>query len=409
MGEGRSLAETPTWSVATVTTAMVAVCFLVERSISRFGKWLKKTKRKAMLAALEKIREELMLLGFISLMLSQTARWISEICMPSSLFSSCFYTCSKNDFEDLLSGDTESGLSNQTTLAKTFYGGSPPHQCSEGHEPFVSLEGLEQLHRFLFILGITHVLYSFVTVVLSMFKIYSWRKWENQAYPLSSQDLQGLNIYFWLSFVPAISSVAYFSEDLVMLVGTELQHVVVQLALEVVEATGPCVGTQLKPRDDLFWFGKPEILLWLIQFISFQWELSAQACFLKNHYMVIIRLVSGLLVQFWCSYCTLPLNVIITQMGSKFKKSLISESVRESLHSWCKRVKGKAKRDSSSLSRLETVRSTCSLESTVYETDETNTVGTLSRTISRASLDELATTATISSSSLSNRSRIQVT
>lgn len=38
MGEGRSLAETPTWSVATVTTAMVAVCFLVERSIYRFGK-----------------------------------------------------------------------------------------------------------------------------------------------------------------------------------------------------------------------------------------------------------------------------------------------------------------------------------------------------------------------------------
>lgn len=72
-----------------------------------------------------------MLLGFISLMLSQTARWISEICMPSSLFSSRFYTCSENDFEDLLSGDTESGLSNQTTLAKTFYGRSPPHQCSE--------------------------------------------------------------------------------------------------------------------------------------------------------------------------------------------------------------------------------------------------------------------------------------
>lgn len=41
----------------------------------------------------------------------------------------------------------------------------------QGHEPFVSYEGLEQLHRFLFILGITHVLYSFVTVVLSMIKV----------------------------------------------------------------------------------------------------------------------------------------------------------------------------------------------------------------------------------------------
>uniref|UniRef100_A0A804R2J4 AP180 N-terminal homology (ANTH) domain-containing protein n=1 Tax=Zea mays TaxID=4577 RepID=A0A804R2J4_MAIZE len=38
---------------------MVAACFLVERSLSRFAKWLRKTKRKAMLAALEKIREVL--------------------------------------------------------------------------------------------------------------------------------------------------------------------------------------------------------------------------------------------------------------------------------------------------------------------------------------------------------------
>ncbi|CAL9763449.1 unnamed protein product [Musa acuminata subsp. burmannicoides] len=508
MGEGRSLAETPTWSVATVTTAMVAVCFLVERSIYRFGKWLKKTKRKAMLAALEKIREELMLLGLISLMLSQTARWISEICVPSSLFSSRFYVCSESDLEDLFAGGNSgpmsaSNRSAAVETAKELLGLSANH-CPEGYEPFVPFEGLEQLHRFLFILGITHVAYSFVTVVLSMTKIYSWRKWESQAYPMSSEDLQArrnrmmkrqstfvfhhashpwsknkiliwmlcffrqfkgsiaksdymalrlgfitnhklplsynfhkymvrsmedefhgsvgiswplwvyaimcifvnihgkssffhywLNIYFWLSFVPAI---------LVVLVGTKLEHVIAQLALEVVGATDPCVGTQLKPRDDLFWFGKPEILLWLIQFISFQnafematfiwslWDLSSQSCFMKNHFMVATRLVSGLLVQFWCSYSTLPLNVIISQMGSKFKKSLIAESVRESLHSWCRRVKEKSKRDPV-LSRLgTTTTSTCSLESTVDETDETNTIGsgTLSRCSSRASLEELA-------------------
>jgi len=53
-------------------------------------------------------------------------------------------------------------------------------------------------------------------------------------------------------------------------VGTELQHVIAQLALEVAEATAPYVGSQLKLRDDLFWFGKPRVLWWLIQFISFQ-------------------------------------------------------------------------------------------------------------------------------------------
>jgi mlo protein len=92
---------------------------------------------------------------------------------------------------------------------------------SQGHEPFVSFEGLEQLHRFLFILGITHVLYSFVTVVLSMIKvsvpsslliehsfyflrefyctlsfcylvqIYSWRKWETLAGPIAAEEMKG--------------------------------------------------------------------------------------------------------------------------------------------------------------------------------------------------------------------------
>ncbi|XP_058087460.1 MLO-like protein 4 [Magnolia sinica] len=453
LGEQRSLAETPTWSVATVTTVMVAVCFVVERSIYWFGKWLRKTRRKAVLASLEKIKEELMLLGLISLMLGQCARWISEICVESSLFSSQFYPCLEDDFastNNILG--TGSDSSNRTTIPQRQPGPSP-HHCSKGHEPFVSYESLKQLHRFLFLLGITHVLYSCITVVLSMIKIYSWRKWENQANPLSDEYLQvrrnmfmkrqstfvfhhtshpwsknkiliwmnhklplsynfhkymvrsmedefhkivgiswplwiyailcifvnvhGLNVYFWLSFIPAI---------LVMLVGTKLQHVVAQLALEIVEATGPFAGSQLKPRDDLFWSRKPELLLWLIQFISFQnafetatfiwalWRIEVQSCFMKNHLMVSIRLVSGILIQFWCSYSTVPLNVIVTQMGSKFKKALIAESVRDSLHSWCKRVKDISKRDG-------TTRSVCSLESTIDERDEIITVvsGTLSR------------------------------
>ncbi|KAJ6394830.1 hypothetical protein OIU77_023934 [Salix suchowensis] len=366
--QGRSLVETPTYSVATVITVLVFVCFAFQRSIYRFGKWLKKTRRKALFVSLEKIKEELMLLGLISLLLAQCARWISEICVDSSLFS----------------------------------------------------KGLEQLHRFLFVLGITHVVYSCLTVGLAMSKIYSWRKWENQINLVADENLQakknkvmrrqstfvfhhtshpwsrsrvliwmlcffrqftssikksdylalrlgfitkhrlptsynfhkymvrsmedefqgilgiswplwgyaiicifinihGLNIYFWLSFVPAI---------IVMLVGTKLHH----------------------------------ILLRLIQFIMFQnafematfiwslWGFQQRSCFMKNHFMIIVRLASGVLVQFWCSYSTVPLNVIITQMGSRFKKALVSESVRDSLHSWCKRVKERSKRDSATLS-----------------------------------------------------------
>lgn len=68
-------------------------------------------------------------------------------------------------------------------------------------------------------------------------------------------------------------------------------------------------------------------------------------------------------------------------MGSKFKKSLVSENVRESLHKWCKRVRQKTQYARS--------LSVCSLDFTVDEFEETLTVGTLSRTVSTNSLDDL--------------------
>ena len=55
-----------------------------------------------------------------------------------------------------------------------------------------------------------------------------------------------------------------------LLVGTELQHVIAQLALEVAEATAPYVGSQLKLRDDLFWFGKPHFGTLLFNLCNFQ-------------------------------------------------------------------------------------------------------------------------------------------
>ncbi|KAH0913364.1 hypothetical protein HID58_036685 [Brassica napus] len=307
MKEGRSLAETPTYSVASVVTVLVFVCFLVERAIYRFGKWLKKTRRKALFTSLEKMKEELMLLGLISLLLSQSARWISEICVNSSLFNSKFYICSEQDYgihKKLLLEHTSS--TSNTSLPHH----GAPHQCGHGREPFVSYEGLEQLLRFLFVLGITHVLYSGIAIGLAMSKIYSWRKWEAQAIVMAEADIHGLNMYFWLSFIPAI---------LVMLVGTKLEHVVSKLALE-----------------------------------------------------------------FWCSYGTVPLNVIVTQMGSRCKKAVIAENVRDSLHSWCKRVKERSKH----------ARSVCSLDTATIDERDEMTVGTLSRSSSMTSLNQITINST---------------
>jgi len=73
-----------------------------------------------------------MLLGLISLLLAQSARWISEICVNSSLFSSRFYTCAEQDLpmiEHVMLVNSSS-FSDETTIPKGLYSGAL-HQCGE--------------------------------------------------------------------------------------------------------------------------------------------------------------------------------------------------------------------------------------------------------------------------------------
>ncbi|KAI8006361.1 MLO-like protein 11 [Camellia lanceoleosa] len=136
----QSLALMPTWSAATVMTIFVVVSLLVERS-----NWLWKTNRKPLFEVVEKMKEELMLLGFISLLLTATSGAISNICIPTSFYESVFSPCTKSEVQD----DTE----------------------NNGHEPFVSSQGLEQLHRFIFVMAITHVSYIPLTMSAAIVKI----------------------------------------------------------------------------------------------------------------------------------------------------------------------------------------------------------------------------------------------
>ncbi|KAJ0547689.1 hypothetical protein HanOQP8_Chr08g0293491 [Helianthus annuus] len=56
---------------------------------------------------------------------------------------------------------------------------------------------------------------------------------------------------------------------------------------------------------------------------------------------IIPRLVIGVFIQVLCSYSTLPLYALVTQMGSNFKKSIFDEHIQASLISWAKHAKKK--------------------------------------------------------------------
>ncbi|KAG7015819.1 MLO-like protein 4, partial [Cucurbita argyrosperma subsp. argyrosperma] len=182
--EGRSLAVTPTWSFATVVTIMVSLGFFFQGTLRRIKKWLDRTKRKSLLAALEKIKEELMLFGLLSLLMGHWIVFVARICVKSSVLSSRFYPCALEiDLKRVRHVSIASENMNSSNAGIREY-------CPEGRESFASYESLEQLHRLIFVLGITHVSYSFIAIALAMIKIYGWRAWENEAKALAIGNAQ---------------------------------------------------------------------------------------------------------------------------------------------------------------------------------------------------------------------------
>ncbi|KAG5546273.1 hypothetical protein RHGRI_018446 [Rhododendron griersonianum] len=511
--EARSLALTPTWSVASVLTVFVAVSLLVERSIHRLSTWLRKTNRKPLLQAVEKMKEELMLLGFISLLLTATSSSVANICIPSKFYNTVFAPCTKSEVDQ----ETESNASEDRRLLMAF---ARPHsfrrmlnvlnvntckeaRCLSDNEPFVSYQGLEQLHRFIFVMAVTHVSYSCLTMLLAIVKIHGWRAWEDEAHmdrhdslseitremtvrrqyffvkshasnpltrnnfliwvtcffrqfgnsvvradyltlrkafilnhnltskydfhsymirsmeeefqkivgvsgplwgfvvafmlfnvkghmdsivsvrfgdmsksqipkseeakysyflhssqflienveknkysyhtSLSAASPIGSNLYFWIAIIPVtvicyrnfqlyqekhlfsvvftlsyenlyhVPLMAYVSMKLVLLVGAKLQHVIATLALESAAITGYFNEAKLTPRDGLFWFKKPELLLSLIHFVLFQNAFELASFF-----------------WFW--------------MGTNYKAALIPQRIRETIHGWGKDVRRRKRR-----------------------------------------------------------------
>lgn len=103
----------------------------------------------------------------------------------------------------------------------------------------------------------------------------------------------GWHAYFWISFIPLIvSNPSHFSPvnasklnlivntdtlylspiwQLLLAVGTKLEHIIFELAHEVAQRHVAVQGELLvKPSDHHFWFNKPRLVLVLIHIILFQ-------------------------------------------------------------------------------------------------------------------------------------------
>ncbi|XP_047980550.1 MLO-like protein 1 [Salvia hispanica] len=174
-GEGASLEYTPTWVVALVCSVIVAISFIAERLLHSSGKYLLKKNQGSLFQALQKIKEELMLLGFISLLLAAFQSRLSKICIPKG-WTHHWLPCSK---ESELKSTAHFLTFSSTRHLLAAADDSAGYCDAKGKAPLLSVKALHDLHIFIFVLAVSHVVFSVLTLMFGRLRIQQWRHWED--------------------------------------------------------------------------------------------------------------------------------------------------------------------------------------------------------------------------------------
>ncbi|OEL32529.1 MLO-like protein 1 [Dichanthelium oligosanthes] len=189
-----TLEHTPTWIVASVCSVIVVISLLFERLLHRLGKKLSKSHRKPLYEALLKVKEELMLLGFISLMLNVLQGATQKICVRESVmhhllpcprrepstggaaqttahYSATVFTGVLGSTRRLLAGGGASSDYCQKRGKNSYFAIKSFISDFKGKVPILSVEAIHQLHIFIFVLAVTHVVLSAITLILGITQV----------------------------------------------------------------------------------------------------------------------------------------------------------------------------------------------------------------------------------------------
>ncbi|TVU31877.1 hypothetical protein EJB05_23581, partial [Eragrostis curvula] len=371
----RSLDQTPTWAVAAVCAVIVAASILLEGLLHHLGKLLTKRKKMALFEALEK--------GMVSLVSTDALHQLHIFVFFLAVFHVAFSALTmslgraKTRIWKVWEKETNSltyefvndpskfRLTHQTSFVRQHA------SCwSKSKILLYVVSFFRQFFRSVRRIDYLTLRHGFIAAHLSPGTRFNFRKYIKRSLeddfkrvvgispPLWASALavmlfnvHGWQKLFWFSVIPLV---------VILAVGTKLQAIIAMMAVEITERHTVIQGMPVvKLSDDHFWFGKPRLVLQLIHFASFQnafeityffwiwYEFGLWSCFHDNFKRIIARVCLGVVVQFMCSYITLPLYALVSQMGSQMKTTIFNEQTAKALKKWHKEVKKQQHKESS--------------------------------------------------------------
>lgn len=171
IGAGKGFDAADSWNVALLFLIYAVLSVGIEHGVH----WIKtKVKgKKTLMLVIHKAEEELFLLGTVSfLLLVFEESIINNSCVDSSIFDGDNWAlCHKAKYGYYGSGTNSTGgsYSGRRRLHGAVGGGDGI--CPDGEEPFFSAALLHHVHIFIFLLAISHVLYTAATLTLARWRL----------------------------------------------------------------------------------------------------------------------------------------------------------------------------------------------------------------------------------------------
>ncbi|MCO5607140.1 hypothetical protein L7F22_061333 [Adiantum nelumboides] len=218
--ETAALLNSPTWAIACTCAVFIVISLIAERAIFFIGRLAVNYSKAALMEAFEKLKEELIMVGFISIALTVGQNWFSKLCVPtkwSTIMLLCVPDAESNLTESMhtteafskrLLASTEEAnssckevrdipeipseerdiynmlyeeLTAQVHETRAQRSRARGTRASQDHVLFMPAESIHQLHILMFILALVHVVYTVVIVALGMWVVSHWKAWEQRA------------------------------------------------------------------------------------------------------------------------------------------------------------------------------------------------------------------------------------
>jgi mlo protein len=177
---GNGLEESPTWRVIVFFVLFLVLSILVEMTMHHSKHFCEHHNWIGVLHAIHKIEEELMLLGFISLMLLVIEEYIADICIADDpWWTGIKCPCHMQGHDEDKPAECRAGKYEPSSPGRRLLAGDgPSHDCSPGTAPIIEINAMHQVHLLIFLIAVFHVTFSLTTLLVSKMRINYWTGWE---------------------------------------------------------------------------------------------------------------------------------------------------------------------------------------------------------------------------------------